>query len=351
MMKQLLPILLVTLGFSNTDMQTVQQALAANNQKLVINNRPLIKIQGKTISLMDVVKKMDLYLHANFPQAKTNKAMLFQFYTQQWRRTLDEMIMEQLILADSEGKDMGISEGDVRQEMDQRFGPETILNLKEIGLSYEEAKELVKNDMIVQRLLWYRVYSKAQASVRPDDIKTAYTAYLDHNPVKEEWEYDVLTVRGEDSSLCERVAQQASSMLGAQAMELSSLASDLSKKHKSNKLKIVASKDYKVDTKTVSAQHKEILAQLESGQTSAAIKQTSRSAGVDVYRVFRLKSHNKIEPESFDVMHNRLKEELFGQESMKHREEYNTVLREMFGYTAEELEKIVPKDYQPFAMQ
>ena len=36
-------------------------------EKLVINNRPLFKIHGQMISLLDVVKKMDLFIYENNP--------------------------------------------------------------------------------------------------------------------------------------------------------------------------------------------------------------------------------------------------------------------------------------------
>lgn len=344
-------MILLALGLVSADMGQSPQTLVPSTKQLVINNRPLIKIQGKTISLMDIVKRMDMYIHTNYPQAQDNQAALYQFYTQSWRRVLDDMIMEQLILADSEGKDLKISDGDVRQEMDQRFGPDTIATLKKMGLSYEEAKEVVKNDMIVQRLLWYRVYSKAHAAVRPEDIKLAYSAYLEKNPAKEEWEYDVLTVRGDDTNLCEKVAKEASTLLAEKTMELTTLASNLTKEHKSDALKIVATKDYKVDTKTVSPQHKEILEHLEKGQCSDVVRQASRAAGSDVYRIFHLKEHKKVEPMPFDAMHNQLKDDLLGKGAMEQRLEYNELLRNMFGYTKEELEEIVPKDYEPFAMR
>jgi hypothetical protein len=351
MMKKLIPILLIASGFAEIPMQNAPNSMVTGNKQLVINNRPLIKIQGKTISLMDVVKKIDLTLHANYPQAKESQAMLYQYYSQNWRRTLDDMIMEQLIIADSEGKEMKVSEADVRQEMDRQFGPNVILSLNKIGLTYEEGKELIKNDLTVQRLLWYRVYSKAQANIRPEDIKLAYTTYINENPAKEEWEYDVLTVRGDDEKNCAKIAQEASTLLGEKAMELATLATSLSEKHSNKSLKIVASKDYKVDTKTISTQHREALAELAVGESSRAIKQASRIAGGEVYRIFHLKSHNKIEPENFDVMHNKLKEELFGHGAQQNREEYHKLLREMFGYTADELDKIVPSDYQPFALR
>jgi len=53
----------------------------------------------------------------------------------------------------------------------------------------------------------------------------------------------------------------------------------------------------------------------------------------------------------FDAMHNQLKEDLLGKGAMENRLEYHELLRDMFGYTKEELEEIVPKDYQPFAMR
>ena len=46
--------------------------------EIVINNRHLVKINGKTFSVMDVKKKMDLFLHEHHPESLSSNLLKFQ---------------------------------------------------------------------------------------------------------------------------------------------------------------------------------------------------------------------------------------------------------------------------------
>lgn len=90
---------------------------------LLIHNRILATINGKTFSVMDVVKKMDVYLAQNFPEYLESTVQRFQFYSNNWRRILSQMIDNELILADAEKLKIKIPDAEVREKIYERFGP------------------------------------------------------------------------------------------------------------------------------------------------------------------------------------------------------------------------------------
>jgi len=121
-------------------------------KKIVINNRPLLKVNNKIISLMDVVKKMDLMIHESYPEAANNTMMRYQFYPQQWKYFLEDLWMAELMKADAEEKEIKVTEGDLREEIEGRFGPNVVATLDKLGLSYEEAREMIHYELIVQQM-------------------------------------------------------------------------------------------------------------------------------------------------------------------------------------------------------
>src|SRR5579872_3060389 len=97
--------------------------------KISMQNTILAKVNGTTISMMDVKKKMDILFHQNYPQLADSNQARFQFYEVSWRHVLMEMIDHELILADAAEKEVKLTDGEVREEMEARFGPNVMLTL------------------------------------------------------------------------------------------------------------------------------------------------------------------------------------------------------------------------------
>ena len=156
MLKRILPILVLAASLmANEDSPYASPLPKAEEQHIIINNRPLVKIFDKTISLMDVTKRMDLFLHRYWPAAFDSKAGLYQYYAGNWRETLDEMFNNQFILKEAEEKKMEVSDGEVREEMEERFAPNIMANLDKLNLTYEEAKEHIHEQLVVGKLTGY----------------------------------------------------------------------------------------------------------------------------------------------------------------------------------------------------
>lgn len=158
------------------------------HEELIVYNRILAKINDKTLSVIDVMKKMDLFLQRNYPEMVGSKIARYQFYSAQWRDTLSHMIDQELMLADAEHLELKVTDAEVREEMLDRFGPAIMATLDQLNISYEEARKMIHSEMVVQRMMWYRVQSKALNMVNPQDIKDAYKQFCEENPALEQWE-------------------------------------------------------------------------------------------------------------------------------------------------------------------
>jgi hypothetical protein len=316
----------------------------------MINNRPLIRLNGKIISLMDVVKKMDLIIYEHFPDTRNSPVRLFQFYTSQWKFTFEDMIFNELILADGEAKEIKISDGDVREEMEKRFGPNIISNLNKLNLQYEEVREMIHSELLVRQLQSMKIYSKAQLSITPETVKKEYAAHLEKHPPKQEWIYQVFSVRGKDEKTCKSIIDQVSNDLKLPSMKLSSVYSELQQlpQIQDKSVSLNLSKEFVVDDKNLSEEHKSILTTLKDNEFSNPIAQVSRLDNTNVYRIFHLKSHNITESPSFNAIFEELETTLLNQAAHHERESYKTKLYKKFGFDEDFLKQILPDDYQPF---
>lgn len=319
----------------------------------VINNRPLIRINGKIISLMDVVKKMDLIIYEHFPDTRNSPVRLYQFYTAQWKFTFEDMIFHELTLADGETKEIKVSDGDVREAMEKRFGPNIISNLSKLNLQYEEVRDMVHAELLVKQLQGMKIYSKAQLSVTPEVVKKEYAAYLDKNPPKEEWVYQVISARGKDQATCKSIIEQVSQDLKLNSTKLASVYEELKllPEVQNQSVALNVSNDFVVENKNLSAEHRAILTKLNVNEFSAPIAQLSRLDNSTVYRIFYLKSHTIKEPPTFNAMADELENNLLNDAAQKEREVYKQKLYKKFGIDQDFLKQVLPDDYQPFVIK
>jgi len=320
--------------------------------QLIVNNRILAKVNGKTISVIDVMKKMDIHLNQNYPHLTSSKIAHFQFYNSQWRSTLAQMIDSELMMADAEHLELKVKDAEVREEILQRFGPNVIPTLDKLGMTYEEARKMVLSEMIVQRMQWYRVNSKALQKVNPQDIKEAYKDYCEKNPSLEEWRYQMLSVRSEKPGLGEQIAKLAFESLKNHGIAFAAVADQLKQDPAFDPSATIAiSPEYSVNEKTVSQAHKDALFSLAVGSYSEPIAQISRVDGSMVYRIFFLKDHSKVPVPPFEKLAEKLRDDLMQKAFVQENSQYISKLRERLGYDEKHMTESLPTDFQPFVMR
>jgi hypothetical protein len=338
-MKNLALFLVVSFGLAANPMIDFSK-----DQKIAVQNTILSKVNGKTISMMDVKKKMDMVFHQHYSHlAHSNQARL-QYYEVSWRRTLMDMIDNELIIADALDKEIKLTDADVREVMEERFGPNVLQTLDKIGLSYDETWKMVKDELIVQRMSWWFIHSKAMSSVTPQDIRQAYRRYIKENPAYSEWKYRVISIKTDQPT--DTLAHKVHQLLLESDQEPSSLESAL-KSLETAGASITLSNEYVAKTAELSDLHKACLAPLTPGCYSQPSFQMSRDKK-NVYRIFYLIAKNEHPVPAFEDLAIQLKNDLVQKAAVAESQHYFTKLRKHYGFDSP---NALPEDLHPFSLQ
>ncbi len=314
------------------------QPLFEENQNLEINNRVLLKVNGKPITVLDVARKMDMIFYRQYPELASSATARYQFYSSAWEPMLTALIDDHLIMADAEEKGITISEGEIREELESLFGPDVVFNIDKLGLTLDEAVEQLKMELTVQRMNMMMVRSKAIAEAHPKEVRQRYEKMIKDNPPEDRWVYRVLSVRGQEH---ERVAKEAFKLLNEQKLPFEEVVATLS----TPEVEIGLSEDYEREEGTLSLAHKAILQTLSAGAFSAPICKES------VSRIFFLEEYKSGAPTPFNAIADNLKQELTQEIAERHNEAYRLKLRKHYGITDHYLKQMMPENFQPFALR
>jgi hypothetical protein len=323
--------------------------LSRAKSRLSIDNRPLARVNGHTISLLDVVKRMDVLLTERFPDAGASEMSLYQFYMANWQDVLDDLIATELILADAQEREIPLSDGDVREELEARFGPNIPRTLDSLSLSYDEALELVRRDLIVERMKSVKVYSKVRQDVTPRKVKDAYAAYLKENPPETRFTYRLLSIRGGSEAERAEAAEEATRLLKTASLEETreTLASSIGPE---SSLTISLSNDYETEESALSEQLVSILSRVGIDAYSTPIRQTSRS-GEEVVRFYHVKARNEHLPLPFQSAYERIQNELFFRKGRSEERRYIAELKRRYSTPETPFTFELDESYQPFSLE
>lgn len=346
-MKKIILLLMCSLASAQ------QSSFIFNNEpKLLINNRILANVNGKAISVLDAMKKMDIVFFRQFPQYRNSVEARAQFYQMSWKDTLQQLIDKELIAADALEIKVEISNGDIRQEMENMFGPSIIDNLDSMGLSFEEAWDIIKDEILIKRMLYFRVNSRAIKAVTPNLIHEHYETFAKNNPRHSQWFYTVVSVQDKDVEKSAETAQHLYNLATEEKIPLASLVETMQQRGLvSESTRINISDEYSVSEKEISASHKEILAPLSPKAYSSPIAQKSRSDGSTVYRMFYLNESVTGGAVPFQEVEQKLINQLTDIAIAQETEKYLKKLRHHFRIEETDLKAITPSDFQPFVMK
>jgi len=320
--------------------------------ELIINNRILATVNGKTITVIDVMKKMDVYLARAYPEYATSNQHRYQFFSGNWKSTLSQMVENLLIIADAERLEAKIApDAEIREKIHERYGPNVMASLDKLGITLEEAWEMIYQEIVVQKMTGYRVVNKAMDKVGPHQIRKAYEQFLTANPPKEQWKYRVISIRAATENLGVVYAQKAQALLQGEELPFEELAERLKQSSKADEsINITVSDAYDVEGKNLSESHKAVLTSLTEGAYSDPISQVSRRDKSIVHRIFYLQEHVVTPPPAFDDMVENLQDKILQTEVHKELPNYVARLRKQFNVTQDPVDAI-PADFQPFAIK
>ena len=177
------------------------------------------------------------------------------------------------------------------ETLQERFGPNVMASLDRLGLSYEEARKMIHSEMIVERMTWIKVHSKALHRVRAARYKNAYKEFCKTSPGNNAWEYRVVTVRASDEKKGLEIAERAHRLLTLGKAGMESVVQQLNQNSAATLPFVSLSQEYKVQDRDLADSHKAILTGLKTDCFSPPMPQKSRTDGSMVYRIFYLKNH------------------------------------------------------------
>lgn len=311
----------------------------SGDQKIAIQNSILAKVNGNTISLIDVKKKMDLAFHKHYPHLEHSNPARFQFYEASWRHVLMEMIDQQLMLVEAEEKNISLTDGEVREEMENRFGPNIMFTLDKIGLTYDETWKMIKEELIVQRMTWWFIHSKAVSQVTPQDIRQAFRIHLKENPSFQEWKYRVIAVRGDHP---EESAKEIHKLLTDKKISPEFALESIQSIDPS----VQISAEFCSSDKQLSDAHRIPLSTLSPGQYSNPVVQKSRADNQTVARIFYLNEKTDHPAPQFEALSNSLRNELVQKAIAQESSSYLDKLRKKSTFYEN-----IPEEYRPFSLQ
>jgi hypothetical protein len=276
----------------------------------------------------------------------------YEYYMNSWLHTLQEMIDTELILIDAKDKEIKITSGDIREEMEHRFGPNMLSKLDELDLQYEEARTMIQNELIARQMNWYKVQSKAVQSVSPQDIRNAYRKYCDEHPPSEEFVYQVVSLRADDIAKGEELSKKAhATFLNLQDIQKAFQEISQDPQYQDKAISLQLSEEYQLDEKSLSKSHRDVLISLAPNKYSDLVSQVNRIDGKTVFRIFYLKSHRFNAPASFGEISEKIQEALTQAALEKENTLYLSKIRSRHGFDEKFFNEMIAKDFQPFVIR
>ena len=343
------------LALSSLHLEAANDSVLFGNEEkinLAVNNRILAKVNGKAISLIDVMKKMDVLFYKEFPQYASSIPARYQFYKVNWKHVLEELVSKELVLADAAENKLPVSNGDVRQEMESLFGPNIIGNLDKIGMTYDEAFKIVQGDIIIRRMIYVKVNNKALKKVTPFAVKAAYEKYASNpeNTKPAVWKYNVISVRNSDANLAKETAQFVYDKLNDKT-PLEKLVSLVKENPSYEKSQVSVSEDFSLAEKDISEAYKQVLLKMEPKTISEPTLQKSRSLKADsLYRIFVLNDVKKGGIPSYNDMEAQIKNSLLDTEVAKETDNYIKKLKKHY-HVDENYVTQIDATYEPFSLK
>ena len=321
---------------------------------VIVNNRPLAKINGKVFSALDVQKQMDRYLQHAHPQIFEEPESVFQFYSHSWKSVLQELVDNELMLMEAKELSYKLDKVMVEEELVNRFGSNYDDQIEKNGLTKDEATKIVENDLICKSMMWYRVWQKSMNLVTPQVVQDHYANTIQNKPSKDEWTYQMCTVRGNDAQAAEKIAKDVYKMFNTDSdTNLGSSLADAVKAIAAltpNDVSVKVSDEIRLTSKELSTENLSILEGLKPMEVSNPVMQKSRYDDQTVMRLFHLKEHLVTTPPSYDEISNEIRDALVGKEGEKVRDAYLNKLRKRFCYEDLIIEKMYDSQTQIFAL-
>ncbi len=345
-------ILLLLLGVVTNVALLAEAQPTEARKRITVNNRVLASVNGNIISVIDVKKKMDMILFQFYPQYLEVPEARHEFYNSHWKEVLNDLIDRELMIADAEEKGFPISSGDVREELEEIFGPDVMINLDNAGLTLDEAWKMVKADITIRRMLYYQVRMRIAPQVTPNEIRKAYDELIKVQSGQKECVWRCLTLKSSDTEAASSYAEKLGTLLTEENVTLDTLHHELEKRALIEpQIQVLISQTFRQKQSELSGALQELLLNMQEGSYSKPQIQSSRSDPKPVVRIYYVEELKRGEVPTLQELEPKIREELTQAMTARKTNEYLDDLRRHFHLSKDEIERELPVNFQPFVIK
>lgn len=311
-----------------------------------INNRVLAKINDSAITVLDLAKQLEGHLRHRMSDQTIDAKTRLQFYNTYWTQVLRDRIDRELILLDAQERGLSTSRGEIREEMDQLFGPDINSSLQKINLTFDAAFESVKREITVRRMLLYRAHIPAQGAIGPDQVRKTYAEFANSHHQNNRWIYRIISVTDGDEEKSIAAAQRI--------YNLALPCDDWDNAYKAINsdpqaaLKAQISDIYTQRDIDLSDPYRLVLQSLKPGSCSSPTPYTADD-GKTHYRIFYLIERENRPCPPLHQIAGKLREMLIEQRAGEIIDDYLSTLRGQYAFQLRQIEQNFPANFSPFS--
>ena len=314
--------------------------LSPSKKTIAIENRVLSTVRGQIITVVDVMKKLDMLFYQQFPQYRGSIEAKFEFYTTNWRRIFEDLVDRQLVLAWAEDREYHVSNGELREELEQMFGPNVMMNLYEAGLSVHEVQEMMRADILMRRVIGFYVRMPVMSAITPEVIRVEYARQYEEAKKRTMWAWKSVTICAKEGDCSKGVAQKIAGELKKTSPEQIKLP---------EKIELFSSETFHSKNEELASSLQELFQNLPEGSYSEPVEFVSRSSSAKSWRCYLVEKKEHETLPSFSQLEEVLREHLAAPEVEEKSKEFFTNLRKQ--YHVQQFfssDKIVA--FEPFAL-
>jgi len=313
---------------------------APSKKTIAIDNRVLAAVRGQIVTVVDVMKKLDMLFYQQFPQYRGSTEAKFEFYKTNWRRVFEDLIDRQLVLAWAEDREGHVSNGELREELEQMFGPNVMMNLYEAGLSVHEVQEMMRADILMRRVIGFYVRMPVISAITPEVIRVEYERQCFEAKKRTMWVWKSVTIRAKEGDCSKEVAQTIAEELKETPPEQIKV---------SEKIEVFSSQTFHSKNDELAPSLQELFHSLSEGCYSEPVEFVSRSSPAKSWRCYLVEKKEHETLPSFSEIEGVLREHLAAPEIEEKSKEFFANLRKQY-HVQQSLssDKIVA--FEPFAL-
>lgn len=287
---------------------------------IVVHNHILWNYRGCVITVMDVVKRLEQFGQNMKGFDSMDSAQKLEFYQQNWRGALQDIMDSDLIYQDAVDHNMQVSDAEGRDQLVHLYGEHYITEIDRLGLTMKEALDRVKKDLLIQRMLYFRVHFQARNSITPSLLAQTYKEMCKEQPETDFWTYQTVTFKGPTATAVDLAQKWQKELLTGQSLEA------CQEKYTSQHVSTVTSRLHQQSSLHLSAKYLETLTatQAQTWSDPVIFKEDAKEG---IVRLFYLKEKNHQAPPAFSKVRRQIEDHLFEKAASEEQQRYIVKLR------------------------